>query len=153
MLAGDCPAGNDALLRAAVIEKLRGQLVSMKKAGGEEPFKTAAGTMLKYIGNVARAPDEEKFRWGRLQRQELWVRMCSIGDVFDFAEIKGLVASWKSHRTCLNTADQLMMGSVVSCVHCEEVLSRCFRPRAGASTWAMQHSRRVWHPCLGQWTS
>jgi hypothetical protein len=48
---------------AAVIEKLRGQLVSMKKAGGDEPFKTAAGTMLKYIGNVARAPNEEKFRW------------------------------------------------------------------------------------------
>jgi hypothetical protein len=52
-------------LLPAVIEKLRAQLVSMKKAGGDEPFKTSAGTMLKYIGNVARAPDEDKFRCGK----------------------------------------------------------------------------------------
>jgi hypothetical protein len=38
-----------------VLEKLRAQLVAMKKAapGGEEQFKTAVSTLLKYLGGSA----------------------------------------------------------------------------------------------------
>ncbi|WIA09100.1 hypothetical protein OEZ85_008512 [Tetradesmus obliquus] len=73
----------------SVIEKLRGQLVSMKKAGGEEPFKTAAGTMLKYIGNVARAPDEEKFRSINLGNAAFQARVASVPGSVDFLKLVG----------------------------------------------------------------
>ena len=49
-----------------VIDKVRRILVSMKKAAPEgealDRFKTALGTLLKYLGNIAANPDEEKFR-------------------------------------------------------------------------------------------
>ena len=49
-----------------VIDKVRKALVSMKKAAPEEEalerYKTALGTLLKYLGNIAAHPDEEKFR-------------------------------------------------------------------------------------------
>jgi hypothetical protein len=46
------------------MQQMRGVLVDMKKAapGGDEQFKTCISTLLKYIGNVAKAPGEEKFR-------------------------------------------------------------------------------------------
>lgn len=51
----------------AVLEKLRGCLVGMKKdhASDEAKWRTAASTLAKYIGNVCAAPGEEKFRWVR----------------------------------------------------------------------------------------
>lgn len=50
----------------AVLSKLRDQAVAMKKAstapeagaGGDERFKTAAATMIKYLSNIVANPDE-----------------------------------------------------------------------------------------------
>ena len=58
----------------------------MKKAStapGEDPerFKTAASTMLKYIGNIAGNPDEEKFRWASTLVIELMRGGDNIGGV------------------------------------------------------------------------
>lgn len=48
-------------------DKLRNALTAMKKAhpGQDALFHTACATLLKYLGNIVAAPDEEKFRWGR----------------------------------------------------------------------------------------
>ncbi len=51
------------MLLHAVLDKLRTQLVTLKKgAPSEDAFKTAATTLGKYIANVLRSPDEDKFR-------------------------------------------------------------------------------------------
>ncbi|KAF6266626.1 hypothetical protein COO60DRAFT_1697171 [Scenedesmus sp. NREL 46B-D3] len=73
----------------SVIEKLRAQLVSMKKAGGDEPFKTAAGTMLKYIGNVARSPDEDKFRSIKMGNAAFQSRVAAVPGSVDFLKLVG----------------------------------------------------------------
>lgn len=51
--------------RPQVMDKIRSQLTSIKKGhpGQEEVFKVACTTLLKYLGNIANAPDEEKFRY------------------------------------------------------------------------------------------
>ena len=53
-------------LPPSVIDQVRKTLLAMKKASGEgagaERFKVAAQTMLKYIGNIAASPEEEKYR-------------------------------------------------------------------------------------------
>lgn len=52
------------MLTASVIEKVRSALSEMKRGapGGEAAWKSAATTLLKYLGNVAATPDEERFR-------------------------------------------------------------------------------------------
>ena len=54
-------------LPPSVIDQVRKTLLAMKKASGEgagaERFKVAAQTMLKYIGNIAASPEEEKYRY------------------------------------------------------------------------------------------
>eukprot|EP00775_Hariotina_reticulata_P013661 gene13661-13783_t len=73
----------------SVIEKLRGQLVAMKKAGGEEPFKIAASTLLKYMGNIARAPDEDKFRSINLGNAAFQARVAAVPGAVDFLKVVG----------------------------------------------------------------
>jgi hypothetical protein len=78
-----CPA-------TTVIEKLRGQLVSMKKAAaGDEAFKTCVSTQLKYIGNVARAPDEDKFRSINMGNAAFQARVASVSGAVDFFKLLG----------------------------------------------------------------
>eukprot|EP00879_Flechtneria_rotunda_P025672 GHRR01027306.1.p1 GENE.GHRR01027306.1~~GHRR01027306.1.p1 ORF type:complete len:186 (+),score=60.47 GHRR01027306.1:425-982(+) len=73
----------------SVIEKLRGQLVAMKKAGGDEPFKTAAATLMKYIGNVARAPNEDKFRRINTSNAAFQSRVGAVPGSVDFLKHVG----------------------------------------------------------------
>jgi hypothetical protein len=71
-----------------VIEKLRGQLVSMKKASsGDEAFKTCVSTMIKYIGNVARSPDEDKFRSINMGNAAFQARVASVPGAVDFFKL------------------------------------------------------------------
>lgn len=76
-----------------MIEKLRGQLVVMKKAGGDEAFKVAASTLLKYIGNVARAPDEDKFRTINLGNAAFHSRVAAVPGSVDFLKVVGFQVS------------------------------------------------------------
>lgn len=79
-----------------MIEKLRGQLVSMKKASsGDEAFKTCVSTMIKYIGNVARAPDEDKFRSINMGNAAFQARVASVPGAVDFFKLLGFqVGRW-----------------------------------------------------------
>lgn len=61
----------------------------MKKQGGDEAFKTAAGTLLKYIGNVVRAPDEDKFRNINLGNAAFQSRVGSVPGAVDFLKVVG----------------------------------------------------------------
>lgn len=74
----------------SVIEKLRGELVSMKKAASsEEAFKTSISTMLKYIGNVARSPDEDKFRSINVENAAFQSRVAAVQGSIDFLKHVG----------------------------------------------------------------
>lgn len=73
-----------------MIEKLRGQLVSMKKtASSEEAFKTCVSTMIKYIGNVARSPDEDKFRSINTGNAAFQTRVAAVQGAIDFFKLLG----------------------------------------------------------------
>lgn len=77
-------------ISASVIEKLRGQLVSMKKsASGDEAFKTCVSTQLKYISNVARAPDDDKFRSINMGNAAFQSRVASVPGAVDFFKLMG----------------------------------------------------------------
>lgn len=79
----------------AVIEKLRGQLVSMKKSSsGDEAFKTCVSTMIKYIGNVARSPDEDKFRSINMGNAAFQSRVASVPGAVDFFKLLGFQVGW-----------------------------------------------------------
>ena len=59
------PSARPKHTRAAVLQKVRDHLAAMKKgAPSDAEFKTAATTLLKYVGNVANNPGEEKVRGG-----------------------------------------------------------------------------------------
>ncbi|KAF8072947.1 ubxn1 [Scenedesmus sp. PABB004] len=73
----------------SVLEKLRPALVAMKKAGGDEGFKAAAGTLLKYLGNVARAPDEAKFRTINTANAAFAARVAAVPGAVDFLKVVG----------------------------------------------------------------
>lgn len=73
-----------------MIEKLRRQLVSMKKgAASEESFKTCVSTMIKYIGNVARSPDEDKFRSINPGNAAFQSRVAAVEGSIDFLKLVG----------------------------------------------------------------
>lgn len=85
----------------AVIEKLRGQLVSMKKScSGDEAFKTCVSTMIKYIGNVARSPDEDKFRSINMGNAAFQSRVASVSGAVDFFKLLGFQVGWRAELIC-----------------------------------------------------
>lgn len=79
----------------AVLEKLRAKLVDMKKSCGDnsEQFKTAANTLTKYLGNIARSPDEDKFRAIKLDNAAFVSRVATVPGAVDFLELVGFTRS------------------------------------------------------------
>ncbi|GBF94079.1 hypothetical protein Rsub_07347 [Raphidocelis subcapitata] len=75
----------------SMLERLRPVLVSMKKGapGGEEQFKTAASTLLKYLANVARAPEEEKYRRIPLGGAAFQARVAAVPGAVEALEVVG----------------------------------------------------------------
>ncbi|KAI8462523.1 MAG: hypothetical protein J3K34DRAFT_182318 [Monoraphidium minutum] len=75
----------------SLLEKLRPQLVSMKKdaPGGEEQFKAAAAILLKYIGNVARDPEEAKFRRINTGNAAFQSKVAVVPGAVEFLEMVG----------------------------------------------------------------
>lgn len=62
----------------------------MKKGcGSEEAFKTCISTMLKYLGNVVRAPDEDKFRSINLGNAAFQSRVAAVQGAVDFLHLVG----------------------------------------------------------------
>lgn len=72
-------------------EKLRATLVDMKKAAGGDADKPklAWATMLKYIGNIAKNPAEEKFRRIKLSNAAFQSRVASLPSSLTFFELIG----------------------------------------------------------------
>lgn len=68
------------------LEVLRRRLVEMKQGGDEEAFKGACGLLLKYLGNIARAPQEEKFRNIRLSNATFVSKVASVEGAVGFLE-------------------------------------------------------------------
>ena len=83
-----------------ITEKLRKILVGMKKgagkmdgclclslyllASGDAAFKTSCSVLLKYVGNIAKNPEEEKFRRIRLSNAAFQQKVASVTGGVDF---------------------------------------------------------------------
>ncbi|CAN6890314.1 unnamed protein product [Brassica oleracea] len=76
---------------ATKTEKMRECLRSLKQAHKEEDAKVkrAFQTLLTYMGNVAKNPDEEKFRKIRLTNQTFQERVGSLRGGIEFMELCG----------------------------------------------------------------
>ncbi|GIL81998.1 hypothetical protein Vretimale_1559 [Volvox reticuliferus] len=76
----------------SALSKMRNQLVDLKKqhatgtagGSGEEAFKTACATMMRYLGNIAANPGEEKFRTIRLANAAFQQRVSSLPGAINF---------------------------------------------------------------------
>ncbi|GLC66404.1 hypothetical protein PLESTF_000423800 [Pleodorina starrii] len=76
----------------SALSKMRSQLVDLKKAhaagaaggSGEEAFKTACATMMRYLANIAANPGEEKFRSIRLANAAFQQRVAALPGAVDF---------------------------------------------------------------------
>lgn len=68
----------------STLSKVRDQLVALKKSStaaggaGEEAFKTACGTMLKYLANIGGNPAEEKFRTIKTSNAAFQQRVAAV---------------------------------------------------------------------------
>jgi hypothetical protein len=82
---------SDAVVRAAM-DRMRRLLVDMKKADGEERAKVAWQTLLKYLGNIVKNPDEEKFRNIKLSNEAFQKRVGSATGGIEFMEVSGFQA-------------------------------------------------------------
>jgi len=76
---------------ASAAEKMRAALVEMKKAAGDDEARnsTAWLTLLKLIGNVAHAPQVEKFRRIKLTNAAIQSRLTSLPGSITFLELCG----------------------------------------------------------------
>lgn len=88
----------EVLLSPTAVEKLRGLLVDMKKKDGEDKAKLAWQTLLKYLGNVARAPDEDKFRTIKLSNEAFQKRVGSAHGGVEFLEGCGFQVGWGAEQ-------------------------------------------------------
>jgi hypothetical protein len=72
-------------------KKMRGVLEDMKKAapGGEEQFKTAVTTLLKYIANITTKPAEERFRSINTSNPAFQARVAAVPGGTDFLQLCG----------------------------------------------------------------
>ncbi|GMH34283.1 hypothetical protein BSKO_02117 [Bryopsis sp. KO-2023] len=66
------------------LERLRRRLVDMKKSSDGESFKTSCGILMKYLGNISRAPEEEKFRKIRLGNETFIRKVASVEGAVEF---------------------------------------------------------------------
>ncbi len=83
-----------------MIEKLRAKLVEIKKAspGQEEQFKAACGIMIKYLGNIARSPQEDKFRSIKLSNAAFQSRVACLPGSIEFLEMCGFTVGCGRRR-------------------------------------------------------
>lgn len=68
------------------LEQLRRRLVEMKQGCGEEAFTGACTLLLKYLGNIVRAPQEEKYRKIRLSNATFVSKVASVEGALGFLE-------------------------------------------------------------------
>lgn len=97
---------------STAIQQCRTHLVTMKKQGGDEAFKTAANTLLKYIGNVARSPDEDKYRNINTGNAAFQSRVAAVPGSIDFLKVIGFQVS---HVHEHDTACALLIQHQLSC--------------------------------------
>mmetsp|Transcript_9454 Transcript_9454/g.10958 ORF Transcript_9454/g.10958 Transcript_9454/m.10958 type:complete len:428 (-) Transcript_9454:295-1578(-) len=74
-----------------VASKMRDALLKLKQnhPGKDEEAKTCFATMLKYLGNIARAPTEEKFQKIKLGNAAFQTRVGAFPESFEFLELCG----------------------------------------------------------------
>lgn len=80
-----------AVRPVSVAEKLRAELVVMKRACADEPerHKAACGALFAYVGNVARAPEDLKYRRIRLANAAFQQRVGALPGGMRFLELCG----------------------------------------------------------------
>jgi hypothetical protein len=81
-----------------VIERLRAKLVEIKKGhpGQEEQFKAACGIIIKYLGNIARSPQEDKFRSIKTSNAAFQSKVACLQGNIEFLEMCGfMVGGWQ----------------------------------------------------------
>lgn len=83
-------------------EKLRAILVGIKHAHPNEDARvtTCFQTLLKMVGNVARAPHEEKFRRVRLSNPVILEKVVSLDGSVAFLEVVGFEVCSDDDKWC-----------------------------------------------------
>lgn len=73
----------------------------MKKAApSDDAFRTACSTLLKYIGNVARAPDEDKFRSINPGNAAFAGRVAAVPGALELLKLVGFEVRREAARRC-----------------------------------------------------
>eukprot|EP00210_Caulerpa_lentillifera_P000688 g665.t1 len=70
-------------------EKLRSKLVEMKQNTDDAAFNTACGILIKYIGNVRKNPNDEKFRKIKLTNAAFVQKVAPVKGSIEFLESCG----------------------------------------------------------------
>ena len=93
-IKADAAARASAVRPVSVAERLRAELVAMKRATADAPdrHKAAFQTLMTFVGNVARAPDEDKYRRIRVSNPAFQTRVGSIDGGIRFLNLVGFVA-------------------------------------------------------------
>ncbi len=118
----------------SVAEKLRAELVAMKRAtsADAERHKAAYSTLMTFVGNVARAPAEEKYRRIRLSNAAFQQRVASIDGGLRFLNLVGFAPDATARARCRH-ANACMCG-VCSCLVYVSPVCR-------ASSWRCRRAR------------
>ena len=89
-------------IQHTVAEKLRAILVGIKHAHPNEDARvtTCFQTLLKMVGNVARAPHEEKFRRVRLSNPVILEKVVSLDGSVAFLEVVGFEVCSDDDKWC-----------------------------------------------------
>ena len=89
----DAAARASAVRPVSVAERLRAELVAVKRATADAPdrHKQAFTTLMTFCGNVARAPEEEKYRRIRVSNPAFQQRVASIDGGLRFLALVGFV--------------------------------------------------------------
>ena len=99
------------LLLPTVIEKIRRKLVELKKAHPDNSagVTTCFSTIQKYLGNVYRDPEQDKFRTIRLSNGAFQQRVAAFTGSIEILELCGF-------QVHLHPAEQL---------HAQSMLTQC----------------------------
>lgn len=71
------------------LERVRRRLVEMKKSADDSIFKEACGVLNKYLTNICRAPQEQKFRKIRLSNNTFVAKVASVDGSIEFLRACG----------------------------------------------------------------
>lgn len=90
----------------------------------EEIYKTAVTTLMKYINNILRHRNEEKYRKIKLSNEIFKQRVANVNGCMEFLEIIGFKKDETSEFLTMNEIDDVILNSAASLI--ENALSNPF---------------------------